>query len=143
MKPTSDADSGFTKNVLWSALAAITVAVGITVLVRAKQHHDAEVRLRVATAETGATANALRSRRIDLGAYNDFIDRYAAQRDEVMRDVADFDRELLLLTRKTSRLERVRLKLEELDREATALGAADTKFRKKLEVLQQNVGGAQ
>ena len=71
--------------------------------------------------------------------FQDLLDRHTSQKEQVVREIAEFQRELELLTRRTQGLERVRDDLKALDGEFARFRRAEDEFTSNLARLEEAV----
>ena len=114
-------------------LAVITVSVG-------RKRAMVEADLAKVRVDLDAQTKRLEDQRSMYDSYSSFIERSQAQRELIIKDLANFEREKIMLEEKTRGLDRVEKNLDKLKAEAARLDKARRDFEHKLSILQRSVG---
>jgi chromosome segregation ATPase len=94
---------------------------------------------RVAAMQVQEAVDRKASLAADLGSYEDLLQRYNNQKQQLIREIGEFGKQLDLLKARTQGLERAHSGLQELERALTGFRSAQERFESNLRTLEQAV----
>src|SRR4051812_41512375 len=120
----------------WVAVATVLIISSIYLLKETITGRLLEVHLNAARSDLAASRVKNEDVRATVRTYDELIRQYDAQRDALIREIADFQREVEILSARTKRLELVGDKLAQLDREFQTFQTEKDGFNRAIQRLE-------
>jgi septal ring factor EnvC (AmiA/AmiB activator) len=125
----------------WPWLGACALSLALGCLLVSQWHRRLSLRPEFEAHSAAVRDQGQRNAQLsaDLAAFDDLLDRHTRQREQLVAEIAEFQKQLELLSRRTQRLEFVRDQLQLLDSEFSGFRQTEDRFKANLRQLEQSV----